>query len=60
MKFTVGWLKDYLNFNDTNKNLCDKLTSIGLEVEYFFDPREKIKKFYCIKGIGCKKAPKCR
>ena len=35
MKFTVGWLKDYLNFNDTNKNLCDKLTSIGLEVEYF-------------------------
>ena len=57
MKFTVGWLKDYLNFNDTNKNLCDKLTSIGLEVEYFFDPREKLKNFIVSKVLDVKKHP---
>ena len=59
MKFTVGWLKDYLDYKDTNENLCKKLTSLGLEVELFNDPREKLKKFFSIKSIRCKKASKC-
>ena len=33
MRFTVGWLKDYLNFDCSLEHLCEKLTSIGLEVE---------------------------
>ena len=25
MKFTVGWLKDYLDYDHTNENLCEKV-----------------------------------
>ena len=57
MKFTVGWLKDYLDFIDTSENLCQKLTSIGLEVEHFFDPREKLKNFIVSKVLDVKKHP---
>ena len=57
MKFTIGWLKDYLDYNETNENLCNKLTSIGLEVEYFFDPRSKLKNFVVSKILDVKKHP---
>ena len=57
MKFTIGWLKDYLDYNETNENLCNKLTSIGLEVEYFFDPRSKLKNFVVSKVLDVKKHP---
>ena len=33
MKFTIGWLKDHLDFSCSVEELCEKLTSIGLEVE---------------------------
>ena len=57
MKFTIGWLKDYLDYNETNENLCNKLTSIGLEVEYFFDPRSNLKNFVVSKVLDVKKHP---
>ena len=57
MKFTVGWLKDYLDFIDTSENLCQKLTSIGLEVEYFFDPSLMLKNFIVSKVLDVKKHP---
>ena len=57
MKFTVGWLKDYLDYKDTNENLCKKLTSLGLEVELFNDPREKLKNFLVKKVLDVKKHP---
>ena len=38
MKFTVGWLKDYLEFDYSVIELCNKLTDIGLEVEKVSDP----------------------
>ena len=38
MKFTVGWLKDYLEFDSSVTDLCNKLTDIGLEVEKVVDP----------------------
>lgn len=37
MKFSVSWLKEYLEFDATLEELCEKLTSIGLEVEEFVD-----------------------
>ncbi len=45
MKFTVGWLKDYLEFDCSIKDLCNKLTDIGLEVEKVLDPSENLKNF---------------
>ena len=45
MKFTVGWLKDYLEFNYSVTDLCNKLTDIGLEVEKIVDPTKSLKNF---------------
>ena len=33
MRFTIGWLKEHLEFQSSIDDLCEKLTSIGLEVE---------------------------
>ena len=33
MKFTLNWLKDYLDTDATLEQITDKLTDIGLEVE---------------------------
>ena len=33
MKITFDWLKDHLKTNLKEKNLLEKLTNIGLEVE---------------------------
>ena len=45
MKFTVGWLKDYLEFDYSVTELCNKLTDIGLEVEKVLDPSKNLKDF---------------
>ncbi len=33
MKFSLSWLKEHLDTNASRKEICDKLTAIGLEVE---------------------------
>ena len=33
MKFTLSWLKEHLDTDETVEKLADKLTMIGLEVE---------------------------
>ena len=33
MKFNLNWLKDYLKTDCTAQEVCEKLNSIGLEVE---------------------------
>ncbi len=33
MKFTLNWLKDYLDFNATAEEIADRLTMLGLEVD---------------------------
>lgn len=33
MKFTVNWLKNYLDFDFTGQELADRLTMLGLEVD---------------------------
>jgi phenylalanyl-tRNA synthetase beta chain len=45
MRFTLAWLKEYLNFDSSLNELCEKLTSIGLEVENFKNPKENLNKF---------------
>ena len=42
MKFTLAWLKEHLEFDLPLTELCTKLTSIGLEVESFVNPKEKL------------------
>ena len=46
MKFTVGWLKDYLEFDYSVEELCNKLTDIGLEVEKVLDPSKNLKDLF--------------
>ena len=33
MKFTLSWLKDYLDTDATLEQIVEKLTDVGLEVE---------------------------
>lgn len=37
MKFTIDWLKQHLDTNASDSEICDKLTDIGLELESFED-----------------------
>ena len=45
MRFSIGWLKDYLEFESSTEELCEKLTQIGLEVENIFDLRKYSRMF---------------
>lgn len=45
MKFTLSWLKDFLDTPATLHEITDKLTAIGLEVEGIDNPAETLKGF---------------
>ena len=45
MRFTLGWLKEHLEFKSSVDELCEKLTSIGLEVEECKDLRKSLCNF---------------
>ena len=45
MKFSLTWLKDYLETTATVAEICDGLNAIGLEVEGVEDPAEKLAGF---------------
>lgn len=45
MKFSLTWLKDYLETTATVQEICDALNAIGLEVEGVEDPAEKLAGF---------------
>ena len=57
MKFTVGWLKDYLDFDCSLLQLSHKLTSIGLEVENIRSPITDPDKFIVCEVIRVEKHP---
>jgi len=57
MKFTVGWLKDYLDFDCSLIQLSHKLTSIGLEVENIKSPIINPDKFIVCEVIEVEKHP---
>ena len=45
MKFTLSWLKDYLETDASLEEILEKLTVIGLEVEEVIDAAETLKDF---------------
>ncbi|MDX1949156.1 MAG: phenylalanine--tRNA ligase subunit beta [Rickettsiales bacterium] len=45
MKFTLSWLKEYLDTNASIEEISEKLTSIGLEVESVIDYAKILKPF---------------
>jgi phenylalanyl-tRNA synthetase beta chain len=45
MKFSLTWLKDYLETDATVAEICDALNAIGLEVEGVEDPADKLAGF---------------
>ncbi len=50
MKFTLSWLKEYLETNSTLEEICESLTSIGLEVESV-DNKAKALGFFSVAQI---------
>jgi phenylalanyl-tRNA synthetase beta chain len=51
MKFTLSWLKEYLETKASLEEICDKLTSIGLEVESLEDKSKILAPFSVAKII---------
>jgi len=45
MKFTLSWLKDHLDTDESVEKLADKLTMIGLEVESLEDKAKALAPF---------------
>ena len=45
MKFTLSWLKEYLDTNASLEEICDQLTKIGLEVESIEDKAKNLEAF---------------
>lgn len=45
MKFSLSWLKDHLDTDESLETLTDKLTMIGLEVEHIDDKAKLLKPF---------------
>ena len=45
MKFTLSWLKEYLDTNADCDGVLDKLNQIGLEVEEVIDEGKNLKDF---------------
>ncbi|MBV8536122.1 MAG: hypothetical protein JO128_11050, partial [Alphaproteobacteria bacterium] len=57
MKFTLGWLKTHLETTATLKEVADKLTAIGLELEGIEDRAEKLKPFIVAHVVEAKQHP---
>lgn len=57
MKFTLSWLKDYLDTDATLDQICETLTAIGLEVEAVEDKAAQFADFKTAKVISAEKHP---
>ena len=57
MKITYDWLKDYLQTKNSENQLLDKLTDIGLEVEQIENTSADLNKFIVAKIIKTEKHP---
>jgi len=57
MKFTLSWLKEYLETDATLDEICDKLTFIGLEVEEVVDSASVLEPFKAVYVKNVKKHP---
>jgi phenylalanyl-tRNA synthetase beta chain len=57
MKFTLSWLKEFIDTNASLDEISAKLTAVGLEVEGIEDPSEKLKGFVVGHVLECEKHP---
>lgn len=57
MKFSLTWLKDYLDTTASVAEICDALNAIGLEVEGVEDPAEKLAGFRVAKVLTAARHP---
>ena len=57
MKFTLSWLKDHLETQNSVDELAAKLNAIGLEVEGVDDPAAKLGAFTIARIVEAKKHP---
>ncbi len=57
MKFTLSWLKDYLDTDAPLEKISETLTAIGLEVEEVSDPAAEFKNFVVGEVVECGQHP---
>ncbi len=57
MKFTLSWLKQFLDTNASLEKIADTLTMIGLEVEEIADRSGDFNKFYIAEIVSAVKHP---
>src|SRR3954468_24024381 len=57
MKFTLSWLKEYLDTGASLEEISAKLTAIGLEVEKIEDPAAMLKGFVVGHVLSAEKHP---
>lgn len=57
MKFTLNWLKEYLDTNASLEQVCEKLTLLGLEVEDVTDRAAMYKGFIVAHVAECEQHP---
>ncbi len=57
MKFTISWLKEYLNTDATTENIINTLNKIGLEVDGVEFKGENLKSFNCAYVEKCENHP---
>ncbi len=57
MKFSLSWLKDHLDTDETLSALADKLTMIGLEVENIEDKAKALAPFSIARVISAEQHP---
>ncbi|GHU00175.1 phenylalanine--tRNA ligase beta subunit [Alphaproteobacteria bacterium] len=57
MKFTIGWLKEYLDTDAGLGAICDRLTAIGLEVESVRDPSAELRGLVVGEVVECAPHP---
>lgn len=57
MKFTLKWLKEYLDTNATLEQICERLTMLGLEVESVTDRAALYNNFVIAEVAECDQHP---
>ena len=57
MKFTLPWLKDYLETDASAEEIAEALTHLGLELEELSNPAEKLKPFVIADVLEARQHP---
>ncbi len=57
MKFTVSWLKDFLDTEASAAEIAEALTAVGLELESLHDPADELAPFTIARVIEARQHP---